>query len=246
MLLNYEPDLIIRKPSLRPNYIPAIESQVEVNSYERFAKTWVEKTNDSISVIPSKTDDNQIILAESTTLKFLQEEWPTETRYSVVKGTESDQFWDGKDINRGLSPFYKTINLPIQNYPEIEAPMSQLVISNKALGSESAGANWVALNPKLGYELGWKLITDGLFQWINRSGDIVVSSYWWRDGRIELYPRYERIEAAEGWLVLASKSGFDEIKRILPTLNRGFVITRRIGWLGDKSSQTESEITPIE
>jgi len=245
MLLNYDPSLIIRKPSSRPSFIPAIESQVEANSYERFSTTWVEKTIESISVIPSITDDNRIILAECTTLKFLQEDWPTESRYSVVKGIESDQFWDGKDINRGFSPIHNEINTPIQNYPEIQAPMSQLVISNNALSFESAGANWLALNPRLGFKLGWILKTDGLFEWLNQSGDIMVSSFWWRDGRIEQYPLYERVEVAEGWLVLASKSGFNELRQLMPILNRGYVATRRIGWLGDKASKTESEITPI-
>ncbi|MDH3943674.1 MAG: hypothetical protein OEV06_06255, partial [Anaerolineae bacterium] len=173
------------------------------------------------------------------------EDWPTETRYSVVKGIETNQFWDESEISQGVSPFFKEINKHIQHYPKIQAPMDQLVVSNNAIGSENPGANWLALNPMLAHELGWKLESDGLFQWIDGIGSIVARSLWWRDGNIDLHDRFSRVEVASGWLVLVSKTGFEELKHHFSIMNRGVVINRRIGWLGEKGSQTESQLSAI-
>ena len=206
----------------------------------------MKKAKESIPLLSTTTDDEQIILGESTILKFLQEDWPTETRYSVVKGKEAEQFWADSGIEKGHSPFFREINGLAQYYPGIQAPMDQLVVSNNALGFETAGADWLALNPKLGYELGWKLESGGLFQWVDDLGDVVARSLWWRDGSIELYNRFTRTEVAEGWLVMISKLGFEDIKKQYSTLNRGYVVNRRIGWLGSKGSHRDKQITPIE
>jgi len=245
MLSNYDPDLIIKKPSERPVYIAPIGDQTKRSSFERIPDNWVGNPKESIPLMTRITDDNQIIIGESTELKYLQDDWPTEIRYSVVKGKEAENFWEDLGTDMNFPPFYRNMNGLIQRYPHISAPLEHLVISNSALGFETAGTNWLALNPFLGNELGWKLASEGLFSWIDGSGNIVARSVWWRDGSIELYTRFERVEVAEGWLVLISKSGLDEIKRILTTLNRGIVINRRIGWLGDKGSQTAREITTI-
>jgi len=243
LLMNYDPGLIIQKPLRRPEYICQIRSQTAKKSHDRFSKDWVGNAKESIQLLSITTDDNQIILGESTKIKFLQDEWPTEIRYSVVKDKAPNQFWNEVDIDQGFSPFIKEIDMLIQDYPEIQAPIDQIIVSNKALRFETPGSDWLALNPILGYELGWKLESAGVFQWVDDSDNIVARSLWWRDGSIELYNRFERIEVAEGWSVLVSKAGFEEIKQITSILHRGVVINRRIGWLGDKGSWTEKEIS---
>ncbi|MHA1167381.1 MAG: AAA family ATPase [Candidatus Hodarchaeales archaeon] len=246
MLINYDPDLVTQKPSARPKYISPIGNQTTRDAYYRFPENWIEQAKESISLLSSKTEKDQILLGESTHIKYLQEDWPTEIRFSVVKAISPDRFWDVSDIMKGNSPFYKEVNKPAIIYPEIRAPVDQLIVRNRTLGFETAGTNWLALNPLIGYELGWKLDSEGLFQWLDGLGNVVVKSIWWRDGCIELYDRFSRTEVAEGWLVLVTNNGFEEIKEMTSFLHRGKVVSRRIGWLGNKGSHTESKITPID
>ena len=197
-------------------------------------------------MLPSKTGEGQIILGESTELKFLEEKWPVEKRYSVVKAVEVENFWTDVDLEKGHSPFHRFKNRQVMEYPNLQAPLDQIVVSNDAYGYETPGANWLALNPVIGQELGWKLNPDGWFQWICDSGNIVAKSIWWRDGYIEQYNRHARIEVGEGWLVVVLRSGFDEIKNLYTTLNRGCVARRSMGWLGRDGSKISKQIIPLE
>lgn len=244
LLQNFDPEFIIREPSERPDFIDSIGDQKDKGYFELFSNNWVEEAEESFPLIFEKTDNDLIILGESTEIKFLQDDWPTEIRYSVVKGKERDRFWSESDIDRGLSPFHREVGKLKHQYPNIQAPKDELIISNLALGFETAGANWLALNPIVGYELGWKIDREGLFQWVDDRGNVVARSLWWRDGNLELHNRFERDEVAEGWLVLMSVQGFAEIKKLFSSLNRGCVVHRRIGWLGRKGSSISKKICP--
>jgi hypothetical protein len=244
LIQNFDPEFIIRKPSERPNFIDPIGDQRERSYFELFSNNWVEKAEESITLITEITDYDLIILGEHTKLKFLQDDWPTETRYSVVKGKERDKFWSESDIDRGLSPFHREVGKLKRQYHDIQAPKGELIVSNVALGFETAGASWLALNPSVGYELGWILDSEGLFQWVDDRDNVVAKSLWWRDGNIELYSRFERVEVAEGWLVLVSKAGFEQIKGYFSRLFRGIVVTRCLGWGREKGKSISKEIIP--
>jgi hypothetical protein len=246
LLQNYDPEFTLREPSVRPDFIDAIGDQKDKGYFDLFSNNWVEKVDESIPLISEKTDDDMIILGESTELKYLQDDWPTEIRYSVVKGKGQDIFWSESDIDRGLSPFHREVGRLKRQYPNIQAPKGELVVSNLALGFETAGTSWLALNPSVGYEMGWKIDPKGLFQWIDDSGKVVARSQWWRDGNFELHGRFEREEVAEGWLVLVTRIGYEQIKNFYSKINRGCVVRRELGWLGTKSSSVSKKVTLIQ
>ncbi len=245
MLTNFDSEFIVQKPSERPRFIIPIGNQ-DNKSYDLFPDNWVEDAKESFQFLHTKTDDGLFILGERTKLKFLQEDWPTEERFSVVKGKKANIFWSDSDIDKGHTPFFRKVNILAQQYSSIQASTDQFVISNEAYGYETPGADWLALNPMLGRELGWNLDSGGWFQWVDVSGNIVAKSIWWRDGSIELYNRFARIEVAEGWLVLVSKSGLEEIRNHFSTINRGCVVNRRIGWLGNKGAIIAKQITSLK
>ena len=246
LLQNFDPEFIIREPSERPDFIDSIGDQKDKGYFDLFSNNWVEKAEESIPLISERTDNDLIILGESTEMKFLQDDWPTEIRYSVVKGKGRDKFWSESDIDRGLSPFHREVGKLKHQYPSIQAPKGELIVSNLAIGFETAGTSWLALNPSVGYELGWKLESEGLFQWIDDGGNVVVRSLWWRDGNFELHGRFEREEVAEGWLVLVTKIGYEQIKNIYSKLNRGCVVHRKLGCLGVKGSSVSKQVTPFQ
>ncbi|HEY60588.1 MAG TPA: hypothetical protein G4N92_07905 [Anaerolineae bacterium] len=245
MFSNYDPMFIIRRPSIRPEFIKPIGGREDGYSYSRFPNNWVEDSIESIQLLTTTTDNGQIILGESTKFKFLQEDWPIETRYSLVKNVKTNNFWSVSDLDKGYAPFYRVMKETIEYYPNIKAPKDHIVISNDAYGFETAGANWLALNPEIGYTLGWRTIPGNCFQWIDSFGNTVVSSLWWRDGCFEINNPHKRVEVGEGWLVVVSKSAFEEIKKLLPNLNRGGVIKRSIGQFGLKGSNISKQILSI-
>lgn len=246
LLQNFDPEFIIREPSERPDFIDSIGDQKDKGYFDLFSNNWIEKAEESIPLISERTDNDLIILGESTEIKFLQDDWPTEIRYSVVKGKRREKFWNESDIDRGLSPFHREVGKLKYQYPSIQAPKGEFIVSNLAIGFETAGTSWLALNPSVAYELGWILDSEGLFQWIDDRGNVVARSLWWRDGNLELHSRFERDEVVEGWLVLMSIQGFAEIKNRLPILNRGCVVHRRLGWGGMKESNISKQIKPFD
>jgi hypothetical protein len=80
--------------------------------------------------------------------------------------------------------------------------------------------------------MGWQPSESGWFRWINQNNHIVVESVWWQDGAFDLFSRYDHVEVGNGWLVLITEEGFQEIRSRLNTLARGGVIKRSLGWLG--------------
>ena len=243
LLQIYDPEFVIREPIERPDFIDSIGDQKDKGYYKLFSNNWVEEAEKSFPLIFEKTDNDLIILGEYTKLKYLQDDWPTEIRYSAVKGKSQDQFWNESYIDQGRSPFHREIDKLMQQYPDIVAPKGELIVSNLAIGFETAGASWLALNPSVGYELGWKLDSVGLFQWADSNGNVVAKSLWWRDGNIEFHRRFEREEVAEGWLVLVSKLGYEQIRKIYSGLNRGRVVHRELGRPGAKRRSISRQIT---
>ena len=94
---------------------------------------------------------------------------------------------------------------------------------------ETSGSKWLALNPLVGKALGWHPVSGNWFCWANQSGDLVARSLWWKDGLIEQYSVYLHVEVGEGWLVLVSRPGFEEIKQWKKSLTRGGVVRRSLG-----------------
>ena len=245
MLSKYDPEFILCDPEKRPKCIGPIGSSKNEDSYNKFAENWLEEANASFQFMSKSTEGEFIILGEKTNLKFLQTDWPSEIRYSVIKAIEENSFWPTS--NQEFSPFYREKNLLTQDYFRIEAPINQTIVNNVTFGFETLGANWIALNPSLAKSLGWEFEpVKRWFQWVDASGNLVAKSVWWRDGCIDQFNRFERIEVGEGWLVLITKSGLDEIKKLLGYMNRGCHVIRALGWLGGKGTKSVKQFAPLE
>jgi len=71
---------------------------------------------------------------------------------------------------------------------EVDATPTPLILHHIAYGYDSHGADWLALNPDVGYLIGWKLANDGLFRWVDNEEQVMVESVWWVDGLFEQAP----------------------------------------------------------
>lgn len=102
-----------------------------------------------------------------------------------------------------------------------------IVIQNFAPRFESPGGNWLALNPRVGFALGWHPAGEGLFRWVDSDGRTTVESEWWTSG-VRGHPWHAGLEssAGDGWAVLASPSAAESIVRSLGNVQSLLIVQR--------------------
>lgn len=213
----YDPNMMLKEPIKRPKSVNVAYNR----SYSyRGTEEWLNKIHESINKNIFKIEDNRFILGEKTKLRFADRNEPTELRKSKVY--VSDTF-----LAHEKSFFFKVHCCSLAEYLDIETNIDPLplIIYNESYEFESWGINWIALNPRIGKELGWHISKDGLFRWLDDEDNIMVESIWWKDGIIEeFFPSFS--EVGEGWIVVASKSAIESIKSKYGILMRSIIIKR--------------------
>ena len=174
----YDPYMILSEPLSRPTYIAPIFDLEHRNTSESLVK-WCNQTGDDVFTLNYETSDNTVTLAENTKLIRLEWERPTEIRQSVtcLSGTprlehenkEQEEIF--QSIFRGLVLEYSELKTEKIDYA--------IILRNNLTVYDSPGGEWLALNPKVGYSLGWSLSEEGFFRWVNDEGKIMVESIWW-------------------------------------------------------------------
>ena len=223
-LRTFDPRMVMKEPSHRPSNIAPIS---DLGSMDDVMK-WVSAVEDGLRHANWTPDDDFVVLAESTVIvKRRSPESPRETRYSVLEPVLSSSF----PIGRGPQHLYRKVtNHTIEEYETLAQSANRfpLAIENVAPAYSSPGANWIALNPVIARELGWSLATDGMFRWLEARGTTRAESIWWVDGQpahTTNGPSSE--EVGEGWLILATQSAFEEMKRETGPLSRHSIVVRQ-------------------
>lgn len=235
---NYDPHFYFRRPTLRPACIERIGGLDY--SHQRYVKVpdrWIDSSKQSLSLLSKRSSDGRIILGEWTKLKRLEEAWPSEERMSLMRVTKTSELWDGLGPDSEGNPFAWVKGAHITDYWELTDFLgSELVIAHNGYKYQTPGANWLGFNPRIGYEMDWHPSDNGWFRWVDRQNRIVVESIWWQDGPLNLSSLYDHVEVGNGWLVLITEEGYQQLHLQLKTLARGGVIKRSLGWLGEKGS----------
>ena len=98
--------------------------------------------------------------------------------------------------------------------------------------------------------LGWSLVEDGAFKWIDPLGDTMVESIWWIDGLLDLHmPGAGREVVGEGWVVIASQSAIRAIQQEFGSLSKKSLVARhyiRDGVFEERSASSLSHCNGIE
>lgn len=237
ILFRHDPAFILHAPDPRPSSVrPMGGFNGDHGQYIRVPEDWALKSAESLGLVHQASLGERIVLAEWTRLRYLDEEWPQEDRMTLVRPLGPSHLWDGMDLERGHPPFHRVFDELLQNYHRLDAPLDHIVISNDALGFETPGARWLALNPSIGRALGWRHAPGGLFRWADKTGRRVAESIWWGDGPTELYNRHLRDEVGTGWLVVVTREGMAQLSSWVSQLSRGGVVRRSTGQYGDKST----------
>ena len=127
----------------------------------------------------------------------------------------------------------------------VDIKAKSLIVTNYGIEFDSPGANWIALNPQIGKEMGWHFDANGLFRWIDNVGEVMAESIWWIDG----YPIYNlnhlEAEVGTGWIAAISEMALNMIKENFRKLNRVSLIERSFYEEGRKAEKTATKLNQI-
>lgn len=200
----YDPQLERARPQERPPEIVGIERARGSPRWEEWRQSLQEK---DLLRLPWQVQ-GRVLLAEHTCFRRPDADWPEEERVSGPVPAEQPR-WSIRSIDdvipTGRSRTRKEYE---QRRDDIERA---LVLRNRSDEISTPAGRWLALNPAVGERLGWSLSAQGLFKWVDRNGETMVESLWWRDGWVELKPPLTFATLGEGWLVLCSPEGYSAL-----------------------------------
>lgn len=210
----YDPTLSEIKPTIKPMEI--INPEKDANKYW-FDKDWVYNIDINSQVFITTYNDSFTVIGEETTFrKCDNQESPKETRFSLLctanyikdiisTHDSSDQYFD---------PFPSSLLWKARKYPVTErsGAFQSLIISGSPRQVLIGTKSWIALNPFIGQECKWQVSEEGLFRWVDDTGEVMVESIFWQDGSIRRWAYHDEF-TAEGWLVIASKEAIKIISK---------------------------------
>lgn len=239
---DYDPTLFLFEAESRPDYIGGIGGLPnDMRTYVSIPKDWDKTLETSIPLLMNKAADGRIILGEWTHLKRLESEWPTEERILFQRAMPAYKIWEDIDLGQEKLPFANTIGLHTSDYLRItNHPERDLVIAHQGYRYQMEKANWLGINPQVGFDMGWQPMKENWFSWKDKNNQLVVESIYWQDGNFDSNSWYDHVEVGYGWLVLITETGYQEIKRRYGPVSRGAVIRRSLGQFGSIARNTIS------
>ncbi len=220
----HEPILSLAEPSIRPTEI-RIPREEDIGTYPK--KDWGNVGHESLPLLPDHLEDGRLILAELTRIVRFEWEMPSEYRFAMVCHKD----WPEPDYLQDAHEFFPfNSRWHASDYPSLNnaSAWPSTVVLAKPLQVEFGGVEWLAINPVIPVNLGWKLSNDGLFRWLDSEGRVAVESIWWKDGPIHRLPPRLHEVCSEGWLVVASDIAATNIHEVigqafhLRTIVRGY------------------------
>lgn len=119
---------------------------------------------------------------------------------------------------------------PATDYPDLmdlEWSNRELVVRGNERASDSPMLGWLALHPAVGAVLGWVVDDQELFRWSGRDGNWRARSVYRVRGQLSHHPPRAAF-CAEGWQVLLSEQGVDELQQAFGAVRRWLTVRRTL------------------
>jgi hypothetical protein len=189
----------------KPEFVQTIKER----DFGGVGTNWLDRISKSERLSESLLDYNVnfMIIAEYNQVKNLDWGAPTEEymyQISINENmNEEDKYIFGSVFHQLSS-----------NYTSLKGNESNIiVIRDHRLNQFNIKSNWIAVNPVLARYLKWELEPTKLFAWKNSHGELMAESIYWSNGNIQMIPRKDG-EVGEGWFVIISVDGLEQIKSI--------------------------------
>lgn len=222
-LLIADPPANLAVPTPRPEWL-AISHGKEVGKHP--IEDWLEGVGDALPG-EDRSPTGDVILAELTNVVSIDGDREEEDRLSVIAHRDLPI----EELEPEISGLLHEERYAAQDYPEPIGFDATIPITVIAGGSIFAHSRYVALNPRIGDALGWRLANEGLFRWIDPVGRTMAESIAWAEGNVDVHDAGGLHEtAAEGWLVLVTPAGWKELGPHVRSFARHCVARRQTGY----------------
>lgn len=220
-------------PQPKPKWLSVPEGE-ELGKYP--AEEWIAAVTEALPTV-FLTPAGDVVLAELTRIARQDHDRAEESRLSVI-GHRALPFHD--DCEPTIDELWHKERYLARDYPMLWRLDKSLPITVVAGGSLLSDVRFLALNPLVGFHLGWKPAAAGLFRWEDAGGSMMVESIKWMLGNIEAHDTGYQQRAAEGWLVLASPAGWEAMQPLLTDFSRHRLAARTTGYRrsGDRDMAT--------
>ncbi|MBZ9628397.1 ATP-binding protein [Psychroflexus sp. CAK1W] len=189
----------------KPEFIQTIKER----DFGGVGNDWLDRIGESERLNESLLDYNETfnIIAEYNQVKNL--DWGSPTEEYMYQVSVKEEF-DEEDNYIFGSVFHQLSN----NYHDMGAGGQFIVvIRDHRFDQFDLKSKWIAINPVLARYLGWEPEPTKLFAWKNSEGELMAESIYWSNGNINMTPRKDG-EVGEGWFIIVSKNGLEQIKSI--------------------------------
>lgn len=173
-------------------------------------KGWTEYPNECIRLKHGieHLNDGSIVIGEYTRLIKPQIPYLTEEYLSVIsnndKQTERISFFDDTLYQRDISYYYANILYGLDS----------IVVSRRGyFYMYTLKETWIAFNPFIAKQLGWRHSGKYMFAWEDSNGNLMARSFYWRSGNVQRCWD-PNSEMGEGWIVAVSIDAYSLIQKI--------------------------------
>lgn len=174
-------------------------------------KDWTEhpeecvRLNGNIEMI----DEERVVIAEHTRLIKTQDKPIVEEYLSTMslisEEVDKADFFDDTLFQRETYYYYKD---------EIVYDRNAVVVRRSGyFYMYTLKETWIAFNPFIAKQLGWRHSDKGMFAWEDEKGNVMAQSFYWRSGNVQRC-RNPNSEMGEGWIVAVSIDAYSLIQKI--------------------------------
>ncbi|WP_116787805.1 hypothetical protein [Flavobacterium psychrotrophum] len=219
----------------KPSIIPVIKQEGQIS----IRTGWVAKIDNTprleAGILPY---GDQVVIGECYTISNLDWGRPTE-EYSAGLSCFSELL-DGDKIFGSL--FHRLSD----DYHVLGNPGPEIIVKrDHGFVQFNERSNFIAINPGLARMLSWVPSSEGLFEWMDTAGNIMVKSVFWSSGNSEMRPRHDS-EIGEGWIVTASNEALLQIASVTSGLYYHKMVERFQGDGEEYESSTRTQVVGFD
>lgn len=229
-IILHDPTLSLIEPVPRPLEITVPKNE-EMKAFPK--KGWQDAGHEVFPNMPDRMKDGRVILSRLTRITRIDTQRPREFRFSMVCHSDYHDI-DIEKCNDAVDFFPSSMNNYGFQYQDLAYSLkigvfgdySSAVIHVEPYQVELGGIEWLAINPIIPLQLGWKHSPDGLFRWLDSKDNLMVESIFWQDGFINRPQQSNAEICAEGWLVVASPQAAKQIDNMIGSAVRIDAVVR--------------------
>jgi len=189
----------------KPEFIQTIKER----NFGGVGNDWLDRIGESERLKESLLDYNENFKIVAEYNQMVNLDWGSPTEEYMYQIALNDEL--NEDDNYIFGSVFHQLS---RNYHDMRGGGHFIVvIRDHRFDQFDLKSQWIAINPVLARYLGWEPELVKLFAWKNSEGELMAESIYWSNGNMNMAPR-KNGEVGEGWFIIVSKNGLEQIKSV--------------------------------